>query len=326
MSLSTGGRATIAAVLNMLHPDGTGLRIANTLKKDVPMMDHMNWHEGNLQTGHLIARTDNALAEGTWRQVNQGITPATDDPTQYTETCGRLERWNEIDEALAELNGGAPWRMKQDELAAAKLGEQLAEAILYSSTSTDPEEIHGLTARYPATSGYINSGYVLAGTNSGANCRSVWLINWGDDRIYPIYPKTTRGGLEINRLANRVDIEDSAGRRFMGWRTQLVWRCGLAVEDFRAAVRIQWDPDDPAMADDQRGLLALMQRASDIVRPKQGARYYMDRTSLQKFHAQLLHGESRLWQTIKDLDQDVESYLGHPIYPTDVLTAETAIS
>src|SRR2546428_4578065 len=183
-TLTDVGFPNLANIMSRLDPDGSGALVANVLSKKNRFLDDIPWKEGNLPTGHKITQTVNTLPSATWRQLNKGVAVTKGETTQYTESCGILEDLSEIDERTLELNGGREYRLSEDNIKTEGISQQLATAIFYESTSSNPERIHGLSPRYPATSGYTSSPYVLAGTNAGVNARSVWIVTWGERKAY----------------------------------------------------------------------------------------------------------------------------------------------
>jgi hypothetical protein len=244
-----------------------------------------------------------------------------------------LEDWSEIDERLYELNGGDAFRMSEDEIKQEGIAQQFANALFYESTSSNPERIHGLAPRYPATTGFVNSAYVLAGTNAGSDARSIWMVCWGKKKVYGIYPKGTKAGLEMIDLGKQR-VLDSNSQPYVALSTQHVWRCGLAIEDYRYAVRAQWDPDDADMADAERGLLLLLARMHTTIYRARGAVIYMDRITAAKLNAQLIsndQGPLRYMageggQLMTGVDTGVATWNGFKIRIVDALVAETAIT
>lgn len=335
-----GGWPNLADIAGRIDPDGSTARIANVLETKNPILKDIPWMEGNLPTGHKVTRTATSLPSGTWRMINQGVVSTKGKTASYVETCAILEDHSRIDEREVELNGGAAWRETEDLIKMVALPKQYATALFYSSTTSDPEEIHGLTPRYPATSGYTASDYVMAGTNVGTNAYSIWLITWEPRKIYGIFPKGTRAGLErVDKgLIPVTDGQTPAGTLFM-WLTQYVWRVGVAVEDYRYAVRFQWDPDDAGMAADDRELyIGVMDMLTTIYEVTPNTRFYMNRPTLMRLNSQLMSNENRPMQyvtmdrgrIIGDSSQmggeRVPEIFGIAIRVTDALVAETAIS
>ncbi len=326
-TLTDTGFPTLANWAAAQDPNGTIARVANLLSKKNPILDKIGWMEGNLPTGHRITTSNTTLPSGSWRSLNAGVSAVKALTAQYDESCGILEAWNKIDVALANLGGNAAgYRAIQDDLVTAGIGQQFATAVFYESTSTNPERIHGLAPRYGSTTGTTGS-YVLVGTNAGSNAQSVWLITWEPGKIYGIYPKGSQMGLQKKDLGQQV-VTDSNSASFLAYMTQLVWQCGIAVEDYRYAVRGQWDPDDAAYADSDRGLYLLMQQMADTIFEKTpNTAFYMSRTSMKKLRAQLASNDANfLSQVVYPGRGQIDTYLGIPIYVEDALVAETAIS
>lgn len=336
-TLTDGGLATLPEIASRLDPGGATAMIADVLSKKNSILRDMVWMEGNLPTGHQITQTTTALPTATWRQLNTGVDPTKGQTVQYVESCGMLEDESIIDEALLELNGGMAWRTTEDAIKLEGIGQQLATSVFYESVSSNPERIHGLAPRYSATSGVTASSYTLAGTNAGTNARSVWLITWAPRKLYGIYPKGTKAGME--RIDNgRQRVLDSNSKAFYAYSTTLKWRCGVAVEDYRYAVRFQWDPDDAAMAADERGLyLGIQDMLSTIYEVTPQTRLYMDRTTLQRLNRQMVVNENRPLEYVAmggklfgdgsmQGGERVPTFFGVPIRLEDALVAETAIS
>jgi hypothetical protein len=326
MTFSVSNFPSFSNVMSTLDPQGKMARIVNVLSRKKPILDFLPWAEGNLTTGHLVTAA-NALPSASWRQANAGIDPTIADTEQFTESCGLLEDESVIDEMIAELNGGAAYRAAQDDLKVEAFGQQLATALIYESVSSNPERIHGLTPRYPATTGYVNSGYVLAGTNAGVNCRSIWLLTPKLGKLYGIYTKGTKAGLErIDKGLERV--YDASDKRLYAWVTQFKWRCGLVVEDYRYCVRFQWDPDDPAMDDSEKTMFLRMDDMLETIQEvEDGSIFIMDRTSKKKLKAQLASNTSRpQLDVVEKNGRRMEAFGGVPILTEESLVAETAIS
>lgn len=319
------GFPNLANIASRLDPSGNTALVANVLSRKLPMLDDIPWQEGNLATGHRITQTINALPSATWRQINQGVAATKAETAQYDESCGRLEDESKIDVALAELNGGAAFRKTEDEIKMEALAQQFSTAVFYESVSSNPERIHGLAPRYPATSGYTSSGYVLAGTNANVNAHSVWLIKWAPRKVYGIYPKGTMAGLQ--REDKGIErVLDGSSNPFYAHVTRFVWRCGLAIEDYRYAVRFQWDPDDADMAATDKGLFLKMQDMLATIYEAEGAVFYMDRTTYMRLLAQLAANSTNFLEYLEKGGRQLAHFMGIPIRVCDSLVAETAIS
>lgn len=324
-TITDSGFPNLANIASRLDPNGGAAMVANVLSKKNPILEDIPWIEGNLPTGHRITQAVNALPSATWRRLNEGVAASKAETAQFDESCGMLEDESKIDEAVAELNGGAAYRASEDLLKQEGFAQQFATALFYESTSSNPERIHGLTARYPATTGFTSSSYVLAGTNAGVNARSIWLITWKERKVYGVFPKGTKAGLE-REDKGKERVLDGSSNPFYAWVTRFKWRCGIAVEDYRYAVRFQWDPDDADMAASEKGLYLKMQDMLNTIFEPDNAIFYMDRTSKGRLDAQLASNDANYLTMLERGGRRIPHYQGVPIRVTDALVAETAIS
>jgi hypothetical protein len=328
-TLSESGFPNLANWAKRRDPDGSIANVVNILSKKIPIIDDIPWVEGNLPTGHRITHAL-SLPSASWRTLNAGVTATKADTEQFDETCGILEDESKVDKDLAKLNGDAmAYRASEDDLKIEALGQQFETAVWYESVSTNPTRIHGLTPRYPGTSGYTASSYTLAGTNAGTNAHSIWLVTWAPRKVYGIYPKGSQAGLVIEDKGEQR-VLDSNSYAFWAYVTHLQWKCGIAVEDYRYVVRFQWDPDDADMADGDNGLYLKMQEMLETIYELQpSTRFYMNRTSKKKLNAQLASNTGNFLEYISPQGMSgmrIPTFMGVPIRLTDQLAAETAIS
>lgn len=322
------GYLNLADVMARMNPDGSVRPIGEILNKQIEWISDVPWKQCNLDTGHQLSfRT--GLPSAQWRALNEGVSLTKSTVGTYVETCGIIEDRAEVD---VDMPGNmAQNRLSEITAKVEMMGQEWARAIFYESTYTNVERIHGLSARYGATTGYTSSSYVLKpGTNSGTNAHSIWLIDWAPDSIYGIFPKNSVAGLQHKDLGE-IDCTGTNSKKFRGYADKLQWKCGLAVEDYRQAVRFQWDPDDTSalFGDSHKGMYLAMQDMLSVIKKKRpGRRFYMDLTSLRKLRAQLSSNDANFLQYVAGGDglPAGDRFLGVPIRETDVLVAETAIA
>lgn len=329
-TLADPGFPNLVNVMKRLKPDGAvDQMIAELLAKNLPTLDDIPWVPTNKKTGHLITGR-HAIPTPKWKKFNKGITRGKSETLQFEETCGMLEDRLDIDVKLAETMGDpAAYRASEEKAFLEGFSQHVGTAVFYENGITNAERIHGLSPRYPATTGFTTSGYVMKGTNAGTNCRSIWLINWDPDKIFGIYPEGSAAGFKRNDKGERYVVTDTAtGEELLVFTTQFNWDCGIAVKDYRYAVRFQWDPDDANMADSAKGLyLGLQKMMGKIFRLNTAqARFYMDRTSKEKLDAQLASNDANFLSWLSAGNERIQAFQGVPIRIDDSLVEETAIS
>lgn len=240
MSTLATNYLTLADWAKRQDPNGKAARIVELLSQTNEILTDMVWKEGNLETGErTTVRT--GLPAVTWRLLNNGVSPTKSTTAQIDEACGMLEAWSAVDVALAKLNGDvAGFRLSEASAFIEAMNQELAQTIFYGNSGLAPEEFTGLAARYSSLSATNGSNIVSGGGTDAGNQSSIWLICWGPQSIFGIYPKGTQAGLEHNDLGEETvnDAGGVAGAVMRAYRDQFVWRAGIALKDWRYVVRI----------------------------------------------------------------------------------------
>lgn len=238
-TLSTNA-LTLADWAKRLDPNGKTPKIVELLSQTNEILDDMLFIEGNLPTGHrTTVRT--GLPTVAWRLLNQGVATSKSTTAQIDEQCGMLEAWSEVDQKLASLNGHVKtFRLSEAQAFVEAMNQEMAGTIFNGNQGTAPEEFTGLAPRYSAISGAANGSNVISGSGSGSDNSSIYLVVWGANTISGIFPKGSKAGL-VHEDLGLVTVEVSAGvggTRMRAYQDRWVWECGLAVRDWRYAVRI----------------------------------------------------------------------------------------
>lgn len=220
-----------------VEKDGKIARIVEILNQMNPILDDMQWIEGNLPTGHKTT-IRSGLPSVAWRLLNYGVQPSKSRTVQVTDSVGMLEAYSEVDKALADLNGNtAAFRLSEDKAFLEAMSQEMASTIFYGNTATDPEKFLGLAPRYDMLSGAENSENVLNAGGTGSDNTSIWLVCWGDETCYGLFPKGQPTGLQMKDLGEDTLI-DAAGGKFQGYRSHYKWDAGMTLRDWRFVVRI----------------------------------------------------------------------------------------
>jgi len=221
-----------------LAPDGGILDIAELLAQTNEVLTDMPFQEGNLPTGHRVGvRT--GLPTATWRLLNQGVAASRSTTAQIDEQCGMLEARGQIDVDLATLNGNlAAFRLSEATPHMEAMNQEMAQTLFYGNSGLSPEEFTGLSPRYSALTGAGNISHVINGGGTGAATKSsVWLLGWGAQGLFGIYPKGSQAGL-LHKDLGEGDAFDASNNRFRAYMDLWQWKCGIALKDWRYAVRI----------------------------------------------------------------------------------------
>jgi hypothetical protein len=239
MAVLTDTNPTLLDLAKRSDPSGKVEAIVEILNQTNEVLDDMSWVEGNLPTGHRTTiRT--GIPTPTWRKLYEGVQPAKSTTVQITDSTGMLEAYAEVDKALADLNGNtAAFRMSEDKAFLEGMSQTVAQTIFYGNEGTEPASFTGLAPRFNSLSAQNADNIISAGSVSGGDARSIWLVVWGPNTVHGIVPKGSKAGLQTRDLGE-VTIEnvDGANGRMQAYRTHYRWDVGLTVRDWRYLVRI----------------------------------------------------------------------------------------
>lgn len=232
---------TLLDVSRRLDPSGKIDKIVEILNLTNEIIDDAVWLEGNLPTGHQSTiRT--GISQPTWRAMYGGVQPTKSTTTKVVDTCGMLEDYSEIDKALADLNGNtADFRLSEDMAKIEGFNQTFSQTLFYGSEVQTPESFTGFAPRFNSLSA-ANADNIVQSSGSGSDLASIWLIVWGPQSVFCIYPKGSTAGLHMEDKG-QVTVEniDGAGGRMEAYRTHYRWDSGLVVKDWRYVVRGQVD-------------------------------------------------------------------------------------
>jgi len=173
----------------------------------------------------------------TLRRFYRGVAVSKSGRATIEDVCAMLEGRNEIDKALADLNGNAQaFRMSESLAFIESMNQTYAQQMVYGDTSTNKDGILGLAPRYNSLSATSGANIISAG-GSGADNTSVWLVVWGANTVTGIYPKGSQAGL-VQEDLGVIDAFDASNNRFRAYAERWEWKFGLHVKDWRYVVRI----------------------------------------------------------------------------------------
>lgn len=310
-------------------PDGKPARIVEMLSQTNELLDDMLWLEGNLPTGHrTTVRT--GLPQGAWRALNAGIPSEKATSAQVDEACSMLEALGVVDEKLAQLNGNeAAFRMNENRAFIEGMNQTMASAVLYSNTLLDPNTPLGLSPRYNDSTAKNGANIIKMG-GVGADNTSIWLVVWGDFTVHGIYPKGSQAGLNHEDMGVEL-VDDGTGKKFRAYRDHYRWECGVALRDWRYAVRI-CNIDVSNLVADETGtsvkiINAMVRALHRIPNLRMGrAAFYMNRTVREMLDIQAMN-KSNVQLKIDEYDGVFRTtFRGVPLRTVDaILTTEAVV-
>jgi hypothetical protein len=336
MAVQGSGVTTLIDVLTEMAPDGKQLNIAEVLTQQNEVLADMHWEEGNKVTGHMdAART--VLPTPSFRALNAGVPVTKAGSTTIEETAALLEDFSQVDRELAILSGDVDaYRLKQARPHVQGMSNKQATTLFYGNAQANPLEYTGFAARYNTLSTTTNkaAANVIDAGGTGSALRSVWLVGWGPDTVFGIYPKNSRGGLDHEDATNASGegangfppaavLSDPSGNMYMGYRDHWVWRCGLFVKDWRYVVRIA-NIDPTAITLDQATgpkLEDLFVQALEQIESTTGVRavFYVPRIIRSWMRRQLLNKKNQFLSYNEVGGRQVLAFDDVPVRRTDAL-------
>lgn len=321
---------TLADWAKRLDPDGKTPDIVELLSQTNEILTDMIFQEGNLPVGHrTTVRT--GLPTVAWRLLNNGVQPSKSTTAQIDESCGMLEAWSEVDVELAKLNGNQQaFRLSEAQSFIEAMNQEMASTLFYGNSSTAPEEFTGLAARYSSLSA-ANGQNIVSGSGAGSDNSSIWLIGWGQQSIFGIFPKGSKAGLEHSDHGE-VTVETTAGiagTRMRAFQDQWKWKVGVALRDWRYSVRIpNIDISNLVAKSSAADIIELMIKAIHRIPNIRAVRpvFYMNRTVMQMLDIMrrddVISGGGL---TFTDVDGKIQySFRGIPIRICDAITETEA--
>lgn len=232
------GAVTLLDLAKSLDPDGKPAKVAELLDQNVEAIQDVPFMQGNLTTGNRsTVRT--GLPNIFWRRAYKGIPPSKSTRAQVDDACGVMEARAEVDTLILRLyENPSAYRLSEAKAFIEAMGQKFLQTLFYGDSSISPDQFHGLTPRYNTRDANTPiSRNVLSAGGAGADNTSLWLVCWGDDTVTGIYPKNTQAGLTQKDLGE-YDAKDADGNAYRVVGDMYTWDVGLAVRDWRYAVRI----------------------------------------------------------------------------------------
>ena len=326
-----------------LDPNGSVPIIANILSQTNEILTDCVVVQGNLPTGHRVTIAT-GLPTVYYRALNQGIATSKSTTVQVDENMAIAEARSEVDIDLAKLNGNtAEFRLSEARQFIEAMNQTIATGMFYGNPASDPKQFLGLMQRFSDPTAGNGQNILDGGGSTGANAQtSMWLVAWGDNTTFCIFPKGSTAGLLQEDLGRQTSYDaGGTGLRMEVFAERFQWKTGLVVKDWRSVVRVcnLETADFAALANELAptlftNILHLMARA--LTRIPRGVQrmsrmvFYMNasvfavlmRTALEKSH-QALSVQSALDQFGRP--NQMLSFLGVPIRQCDAILNTEAV-
>lgn len=239
MSVLSARYPTMLDVARRLDANGNIAQIVEIMNEQNPVLQDMVVQECNNRMVHKSTiRT--GLPAATWRKLYGGVQPDKSTTRQVQDSCGMLEAYSQIDKAEADMAvNKAAFMMSESVTFLEAMNQEMAKTLFYGDQDINPERFTGLSARYDAygTDKTKSSYNVINAGGMGSDNASIWLVSWGPQTLFGLYPSGSKAGFSQEDLGE-VTEKDENGGMYQVYRAHYRWDLGLCLRDWRYCVRI----------------------------------------------------------------------------------------
>lgn len=238
--MATGSWPTIIDVASRIDGNGNIMPVAEMLSQHNDYASDMPIVEANEMAGHNFSFRS-SIPAGTWRSYNQGTPYGKSTTAKARVGLGMLRGVSQVDMDLANHSGdAAKFRQSEDVAFLEGMSQTIAQTMFYGNSTANPEQFMGLSPFYNTlnTATAQNAAAVINGGGAASANTSMWLIGWGNNSIFGVYPRGSKAGLFMDDQGSVVPAYDSAGNPYRAWTTWFGQDIGLVPMDWRYAVRI----------------------------------------------------------------------------------------
>jgi hypothetical protein len=246
------GYSTFIDIVNNYSSADAGAKFVlptRVLDRMTPLVRMLPLKSSNNILSNIAVRTD-SLPQASFRRWNEGIKATVSKNTPLNDPICLLEDYSEVDKGLWKIqNDPNAWRADQDMNHIEGLFQLMESLLFYGNMGLTPGAFNGLATRFNNLESYPNGDQtwlpnVWNGGATSGNVTSAWMIEFGDDSVYGIYPPNTPAGMRVEDLGEATK-ELASGTGAVGsnylyqvLRTHLEWMMGIQIADERAVQRI----------------------------------------------------------------------------------------
>lgn len=238
---------TLFDALREKSPGGAALRLIESMRLRIPLMNFVTWQECNSGLYHRISR-QRALPAPVRRRTNQGVAATVGHTQQVDEVTTQLADKAVVDEDVVQLSGPV-YRMNQVQMHTMAMHQKFESDLIYGSIGSDPDGIDGLIMRLGGSSTFVvataqasapGGGQIIdvdGAAASGSDQASILLIGFAPHGVHAIYP----GGMSNFLDHKDYGLQEQGGtdgtNTFPAYVDWWKWNYGLAVEDYEYVAR-----------------------------------------------------------------------------------------
>jgi hypothetical protein len=218
-------------------PDGRIARIVELLGQEAPILEDIVMKPSNMTNGHKTTiRT--GLPEVALRALNMGVPLGKSTTKQAQFDCALIEGRSHTDAELINMSDDPlGTRFSENSTFFESMAQKTSNLLFYGNSLANPLEHMGLSYFYSDPAKASGRNMINAGGTATGELGSLWLVGFGDETIFGIYPKNTKAGVEHEDLGKQ-EVQDKNRNYYTAYVDKYVTRTGLVVKDWRYAGRV----------------------------------------------------------------------------------------
>ncbi len=234
MATKTTTNLTLDEVIKRTDSTGKMIPIVDALFEENAILQDVPWKESN---GIFSNKTTRWVKEpsGGYRKLNEGGDYEKGVTGVVIDTIGMLDTWSRVDKKEAQAAANKTQFLNDEAMSFVRgLGKTVAGDLFYSNTTTTPEKFTGLAPRLASLATTAN---VLTAGGTGSDLTSIFVVDWGTDKVTGLYPKGSKGGLERDDQG-LIKEPDGNNKPYMAFVNHFEWDLGLSVKNLKSIGRI----------------------------------------------------------------------------------------
>lgn len=310
--------------------NGKPVRIINMLAKRSALLRTAHIFTGNQTLGHKTEQLT-GLPTAVVKRFNKGVPTSKGTTTEVTFEMAQFATRSELDYDLARLGGNPGEKRIRRADRYMEAIKQAYETQMFYGANGD-EAFPGMAAYYGSLTGSNASENVISATGSAGSQTSMFIADWGPDKVGQAYPEGFEGGVEhIDCSPGNapISVPDEDGN------TKLVladeWRlwASFVNEDWRCAGRL-CNIDVSDLNDNTSGYMELVLRKLTklyyrLPEITAGTRIYAPRFMAEMLHnaaVQRMSGNltAETWE-----GRPITKFIGVPIELSDNISVAEAV-
>jgi hypothetical protein len=223
---------------------------AKILRRKCPILEFLPMVASNNVISNVATRTDYIPTPAT-RRFNEFAAVTASKNTQINDPIAMFVDWAVQDKELVKIqNNPEEYISDQIDNHVEGFAQKLESEMIYGNLVSDPGSFNGLATRMHNTSSYPNGDTtwvpnVWDGGYELGNGTSIWVFEFGKNKIQAIYPVNSAAGLQIDTLGEQTWTMPSvvngllaSSKAIQAYVTYLQWKVGLQLVDERCVQRI----------------------------------------------------------------------------------------